>query len=625
MRHPTADSNDGIVRRDPQIAQASAAPYSSYGSSSGYSSGQWDSGSSAQTMYGQQAVAGTAGAAGAAASPAAAGAGTGATVASDGSWSAAQGSTGAATGAEAAGAGAAPVAGAATTWQGTAAGAAAAEPVASVAAAQPSTVAAAAEPVAPATESTATDTVAKAEPSVWTAQVPTNSPTVWKPTTTLQTSAIPTPSTPTSTLDIQPSSTTTDSAATATSTSVLAVPGHTSTSPGTKAAIGLCVTFAVIACVGFLMWTLHKKKRALQDAIANHYRTEKRTPPPPKPSTMKKAAAAVYSGGAATLRASADAAKTFQSQIPVRLKELEVPKPAYEPIKDLTLLVYATGCNALRSTRGFVKSTWRKTKVRVPRPASAYEPADHNGTLRDGFRQLHHSYLDLPGTSPFRLPEVHCSTDTLVGDVGRLKEVVSSTPPRAERSKLPEAKVATLDTVSPQTSSKSSTPAVSRSPTLEIPTIELPTSPGAPPISMARVYRVDMDFRAVSPEHIELKEGQTAILHLIYEDGWALVTVLETNQEGLVPRACFSAQPVRNQAQYLGNNIHISTEGIPRSLSSGTPTEAGSDGDLGRFYSTCVSPEPPVLAPERPSPQRLKSLPSLASLFRSAHSFKSMV
>ncbi|PWY91195.1 hypothetical protein BO70DRAFT_426085 [Aspergillus heteromorphus CBS 117.55] len=628
MRHRTAARNGGIFRRDPQIAQASAYPYAN-GASSGYSSGQWESGSSAQTTYGQQAAAGslgqsTAGSAAMAADPATAGEGT---TAAEGSWAA-----GAGTGTGVATASAAPVAGAASTWQGsTAAGAAAgaaadaAQPGAS-AAAGGSTGASTAGTAALGTDST-TGSVAQPHTGTWTAQVPSSSQALWTPTTTLQTSIIPSPSS--FTLETKPS-TTTDSSSSATTTGVVTVLGHEGTSPGTKAAIGVGVSVAVIACVGFLLWTLHKKKRALQNAIANHYRTEKPgqwRPPPPKPSPLKKAANAAYAGGAAAARASAHAgartANYFQSRIP-RLREKLTPNSAYTPIKDFTLLVYATGRTALRSTGGFVKSTWKRSKVHIPRPQSAHIPSD---TLRDGFRQLHHSYLDLPRTNPTRfspLPEVQYSTETLVGDIGRLKEV-SSTPPQVESSKIPEAKVATLETVSPALSTKSSSPGVSRSPTIEIPTIEIPTSRGAPPISMARVYRVDMDFRAVSPEHIELKEGQTAILHLIYEDGWALVTVMETNQEGLVPRACFSAQPIRNQAQYLGNNIHISTEGIPRSLSSGTPTEAGSDGDLGRFYSTCVSPEPTLIAPERPSPQRLKSLPSLASLFRSAHSFKSMV
>lgn len=136
---------------------------------------------------------------------------------------------------------------------------------------------------------------------------------------------------------------------------------------------------------------------------------------------------------------------------------------------------------------------------------------------------------------------LHSSTETLVGaDMGRIKEVtVSNTPPKEETGRIPEANVATVETISRGTSTNSSSPAVSRSPTIEVPTIEIPTSPGAPPISLARVYRVDMDFRPVSPEHVGLKEGQTAILHLVYEDGWV-------RHEPLVTRPITLANIVRH-------------------------------------------------------------------------------
>ena len=213
-----------------------------------------------------------------------------------------------------------------------------------------------------------------------------------------------------------------------------------------------------------------------------------------------------------------EAARSVKSRIPA------ISKPDYAPVQEFTHKVYANGRNTLRTATGMVKATWQRSRVHVPRPASEHMP-DPNGTLRDGFRQIHQSYLEPPRPNEKIHPALrglHSSTETLVGaDMGRLKEVtVSNTPPKVDTGRIPEAKVATLDSVSRGSSTNNSTPAVSRSPTIEIPTIELPTSPGSPPISLARVYRVDIAFRPVSPEHIELKEGQTAILHLVYDDGW---------------------------------------------------------------------------------------------------------
>ncbi|GLA59498.1 hypothetical protein AtubIFM56815_007499 [Aspergillus tubingensis] len=605
MRQAISTRTSGAIRRDVQIAQASAVPYSSYGgSSSTYDDGQWHGGYSSGNSYGQQGSNGQQ--SGQSGDMSSGSAGTGSSGSSGASNAGAQGGA-----------------------------AAQASPVAST------------ENSASSWSEGSSANSAQGNTDSWTSQYVPNSPSPSVVSATWETSAIPTQTaswtTMTSTTSKTSNSTPTRSSTTeketpagTTTAASAAGTSHGPTPLSTKLAIGLSVAVAVVAILGFFVWSLHRKKRALQKAIAgNKARDEKPDPSPPQPSMMKRYASS-FCNGVSTIKFKSTRSRLRSSS--VRLPG--APKSEYKPIKDLALKVYANGRGMLRTAANIARSTWQKSHVHVPRPASEYMH-DPDSVIRDGFRQIHRSYLSLPQARSSNnnnkdnkdihpaLRGLHSSTETLVGaDMGRIKEVtVSNTPPREETGRIPEANVATVETISRGTSTNSSSPTVSRSPTIEVPTIEIPTSPGAPPISLARVYRVDMDFRPVSPEHIGLKEGQTAILHLVYEDGWALVTVLETNKEGLVPRACFSAQPIRNQAQYLGNNISISTDHVPRSPRPATPTspcESTSDGDLGRFYSNCVSPELPPMDDERPQTPKLKSLPSIASFLKSPPSFKSM-
>ncbi|KAI2869717.1 hypothetical protein CBS11852_11184 [Aspergillus niger] len=600
MRQAMSTRTFGAFRRDVQIAQASAAPYSSYGgSSSTYDDGQWHGGYSSGSSYDQQAGSGQS---------------------QSGTMSSGSGNTGSS----------------GTSGGSYGAGSAAqASPVAST------------ENSASSWSEGSSASSGQGNTQGWSSQYVQNAPSPSAVSVTWETSAIPTQtaswtsmtsSTSTTSNTTPTGSSTTETEAPASTTTAASAAGtsHVATPQSTKLAIGLSIALAVVAILGFFVWSLHRKKRALQRAIAGHTgRNEKPDPSPQQPSMMKRCANSICNGASAI---NFKSAKSRLRSTSMRLPG--APKAEYKPIKDLALKVYANGRGMLRTAANIARSTWKKSNVHVPRPASEYMH-DPNSVVRDGFRQIHRSYLSLPQTRSINnnkdnkdihpaLRGLHSSTETLVGaDMGRIKEVtVSNTPPKEETGRIPEANVATVETISRCTSTNSSSPAVSRSPTIEVPTIEIPTSPGAPPISLARVYRVDMDFRPVSPEHVGLKEGQTAILHLVYEDGWALVTVLETNKEGLVPRACFSAQPIRNQAQYLGNNISISTDHVPRSPRSATPTspcESTSDGDLGRFYSNCVSPELPPVDDERPQTPRLKSLPSIASFLKSPPSFKSMV
>ncbi|RAK80496.1 uncharacterized protein BO72DRAFT_281117 [Aspergillus fijiensis CBS 313.89] len=585
----------GLAKRQPQLADASGSTWSASGASA-YGTGQWSADTSVAgsgQWAGSGAAAGDASTAGTAAGTAA---GTDSTAAGT------------------ANTGAAPASDAATTSE-TAAEIATTDPTTQWSAGAPS-----AEP----------PTAAAAAPVVG--------------ATTLATAVIPTA---TDTSKSLPSSTTSEATATSTVLSVNSTK-HVGTPAGTKAAIGLSVIIVVAAMAGLILWSLRRKKRRLREIIAKS-RGEKVPESPRTSDEFVRYASKVYTEGASAMRQAGGKIKTtYQSKIPVLRRHFENAK--YEPIKEFSRQVYSTSVTTLKKVGGFVHSTWA-AKAHVPRPYSTYSTYSTSSLqqgLRDLPRSCHANELAPVVEVTESIESPTGSSETLVGDVGRLKDAAVSSTPKLETGKFPEAKVATVETVTPispessgssssspsssSSSSASSSPSVSRSPTVDrvsrSPTVESRTYPGTPDISFARVYRVEMDFKPVSPEHVELKEGQNAVLHLVYDDGWALVNVLETAQEGLVPRACFGAYPVRHQAQYMGSNLQISTDGIPRSISSATPTEYGSDGDIGRFYSQCASPDLPTpasLHETLPRPQRLKSLPSLASLFRSASSFKSMV
>ncbi|PYH80645.1 hypothetical protein BO82DRAFT_384295 [Aspergillus uvarum CBS 121591] len=637
----------GLAKRQPQLADASGSTWSAGGASTEGTS-QWAAGTS---VAGSGQWAGT----WAATAPVAAADGTtaaGASAADGSAAGTAQGSTEQWTAAAATDTTTQSTAGTTAEGAGTEAAAAAAAPAAP-AAAQDSTAAGTASTwAAPASDAASTGEtaagIATTDPTTqWSAGAPSAEPPTAAAAapvvgaTTFATAVIPTATGMSKSL---PSSN--PSEATATSTVISVDSGkHAGTPGGTKAAIGLSVVIVVAAMAGLILWSLRRKKRRLRQIIAKS-RGEKVSDSPRTSDEFVRYASKVYTEGTSAVRQAGGKIKTtYQSKIPVLRRHFENAK--YEPIKEFSRKVYSTSVTTLKKVGGFVHSSWG-SKTHVPRPYSTYSTYSssslHQG-LRDLPRSCHANELAPVMEVSESIESPTGSSETLVGDVGRLKDAAVSSTPKLETGKFPEAKVATVETVTPispessgssspssLSSTASSSPSVSRSPTVDrvsrSPTVESRTYPGTPDISFARVYRVEMDFKPVSPEHVELKEGQNAVLHLVYDDGWALVNVLETAQEGLVPRACFGAYPVRHQAQYMGSNLQISTDGIPRSISSATPTEYGSDGDIGRFYSQCASPDLPTpasLHETLPRPQRLKSLPSLASLFRSASSFKSMV
>ncbi|KAL9124832.1 MAG: hypothetical protein Q9217_005884 [Psora testacea] len=68
-------------------------------------------------------------------------------------------------------------------------------------------------------------------------------------------------------------------------------------------------------------------------------------------------------------------------------------------------------------------------------------------------------------------------------------------------------------------------------------------SSGGPPPS--NVHRVQLDFKPSMDDELELKAGALVRLLHEYDDGWALCIRLDRSQQGVAPRTCLSARPVK--------------------------------------------------------------------------------
>lgn len=69
-----------------------------------------------------------------------------------------------------------------------------------------------------------------------------------------------------------------------------------------------------------------------------------------------------------------------------------------------------------------------------------------------------------------------------------------------------------------------------------------PTPGGPGPLN---VHRVQMDFTPSMDDELSLRSGQLIRLAHEYDDGWALCVRLDRPQQGVAPRSCLSARPVK--------------------------------------------------------------------------------
>lgn len=63
--------------------------------------------------------------------------------------------------------------------------------------------------------------------------------------------------------------------------------------------------------------------------------------------------------------------------------------------------------------------------------------------------------------------------------------------------------------------------------------------------AQSTVHRVQLDFKPTLEDEMGLQAGQLVRLLHEYDDGWALCIRLDRSQQGVVPRTCLSARPVK--------------------------------------------------------------------------------
>ncbi|EEP82359.1 predicted protein [Uncinocarpus reesii 1704] len=63
--------------------------------------------------------------------------------------------------------------------------------------------------------------------------------------------------------------------------------------------------------------------------------------------------------------------------------------------------------------------------------------------------------------------------------------------------------------------------------------------------ALTNVHRVQLDFAPSMDDELELRAGQLVRLLHEYDDGWALCIRLDRSQQGVAPRSCLSARPVK--------------------------------------------------------------------------------
>ncbi|KAF2703153.1 hypothetical protein K504DRAFT_184976 [Pleomassaria siparia CBS 279.74] len=169
-----------------------------------------------------------------------------------------------------------------------------------------------------------------------------------------------------------------------------------------------------------------------------------------------------------------------------------------------------------------------------PRPSSPQNPFGNNATIND-----------TPKTPQSVQHPQGLSTDA-VNDAPAA--VVAAIPVAPARREVP-----------PPPSIKESLPP-SPSWTEDIPASPGPAPSGPPPVAVAggnvhgpapapapanNVYRILLQFQPSMADELELTQGQLVRMLHEYDDGWALCTRMDRQQQGVVPRSCLSKHPVK--------------------------------------------------------------------------------
>ncbi|OJD16655.1 hypothetical protein AJ78_03207 [Emergomyces pasteurianus Ep9510] len=91
------------------------------------------------------------------------------------------------------------------------------------------------------------------------------------------------------------------------------------------------------------------------------------------------------------------------------------------------------------------------------------------------------------------------------------------------------------------------------SPAISMDSATTAAASGAGTAGPPNVHRVQLDFTPSMEDELELRAGQLVRLVHEYDDGWALCVRLDRSSQGVVPRTCLSARPVRPRPRNQSN------------------------------------------------------------------------
>ncbi|KAF2421854.1 hypothetical protein EJ08DRAFT_490121 [Tothia fuscella] len=109
------------------------------------------------------------------------------------------------------------------------------------------------------------------------------------------------------------------------------------------------------------------------------------------------------------------------------------------------------------------------------------------------------------------------------------------------------------------------------------------------------VYRVQLDFKPSMEDELEIRAGQVVRMLHEYDDGWALCTLMDRSQQGVVPRTCLSKTTVK--ARPAGPAPQGRPNGPPR----GSPQMRSPGGPMGPSGHNSPRPMTPQGRPDPPS------------------------
>ncbi|KAJ5725506.1 uncharacterized protein N7483_006863 [Penicillium malachiteum] len=114
----------------------------------------------------------------------------------------------------------------------------------------------------------------------------------------------------------------------------------------------------------------------------------------------------------------------------------------------------------------------------------------------------------------------------------------------------------------------------------------------------ANVHRVQMDFNPSMEDELELRAGTLIRMLHEYDDGWALCIRLDRSKQGVAPRSCLSARPVKPRPRPPAGGPPGPGPRGPPMMGPGpngrSMSPAGRGPPSGRFYPGDVRPRSPI-------------------------------